>query len=87
MSDATADLWPTYVPPARYRDPNPMVRRYGFGPDGETCRGCALLVRVRPGAKMFRKCKLRGITRGPGTDHKVSFTACARFQGRSTVTP
>ena len=61
---------------------NPMVRAYGKGPEGVKCRRCKYLQRQKYHDYIYRKCTKRGITRGPGTDHKVSFEACKLFEER-----
>lgn len=58
---------------------NPLVRLYGKGPDGEKCKRCVHLFRHLCG-KTYFKCDLRTFTRGPGSDHKANWTACAKFQ-------
>lgn len=78
------ELWPAYVPPPRYADPNPMVRKLGYGPEGATCRDCDWLLRLQHHDRTYRKCEVRGVTHGAGTDHKVSFRACASFAFRSS---
>ena len=57
---------------------NPCVRAYGPGPTGEKCKNCRLFVRIHKGNVYF-KCELRGITNGPGTDHRANWPACKRF--------
>lgn len=59
---------------------NPCVRSYGKGPDGEICKHCALLYSHTPGKKTFWKCELRPHTNGPGSDHRVKWKACAKFE-------
>lgn len=60
-------------------EPNPCVRLFGPGPDGETCRHCAHLLRKRM-SKTYLKCALRQNTSGPATDHKAKWNACTRFE-------
>ncbi len=57
-------------------DRNPMVPHYGPGPEGVTCKHCANIVRVQGGSTMFIKCRMRGITAGSGTDHRLKWKAC-----------
>lgn len=59
---------------------NPCVKLYGAGPEAETCKHCTYLTLQRYTAKNYYKCKLRTITRGPATDHRVNWKACAKFQ-------
>lgn len=58
---------------------NPMIRKHGVGPEA-TCKDCIHLVRPQHNTKVYRKCELRGITRGKGTDHKTSYKACSKFK-------
>ncbi len=59
---------------------NPCVAFYGCGPEGKFCKTCIHMKRHRPGKNAYRKCVLRGITSGPGTDHKTSWPACAKWE-------
>jgi hypothetical protein len=66
---------------------NPMVRRYGRDPEKRQCKGCQFLY-ARPYSKRFYKCELRGkATSGPGTDHRVRWPACAKYQLRPGSAP
>jgi hypothetical protein len=56
-----------------------MHGRYGVGPDGVRCKECVQFVAVRL-AKTYHKCRLFGITGGPGTDWRGRFAACGRFE-------
>lgn len=59
---------------------NPMVYRLGRGPEGATCRTCRWIVcHESPARKRFYKCRLRGVTSGPGTDHRLKWPACGRY--------
>jgi hypothetical protein len=62
-------------------DQNPMVRVHGYGPKGKQCKTCKHLISHRPGQNRYYKCTLRGITHGPGTDHRVRWAACAMYEG------
>ena len=57
---------------------NPMVRKFGVDPERRTCKGCDWLL-VNECSKRYYKCRLRGVTSGPGTDHRVSWPACSKF--------
>ncbi|MEI6047048.1 MAG: hypothetical protein WCS37_22110 [Chloroflexota bacterium] len=59
-------------------DHNPMVDLQGAGPDGAVCKNCRYLIN-RPSAKNYYKCTLRGVSGGPGTDHRVRWPACGRY--------
>lgn len=65
--------------------PNPgnhlMLRRHGSGPEGKRCKHCAHIYR-KEFAKNYYKCDLRGDTNGPGTDHRVNWPACGKFEER-----
>lgn len=60
--------------------PNRMVRMYGPAGVDKKCKDCRNLLRVvlRSG-KVFFKCLHVGDTRGPGTDFRANWDACARF--------
>ncbi len=60
-------------------NPNPMITRYGRGPKGKECKDCKYLLRKRYD-KVYIKCRLRGNTNGAGTDHRVHFPVCAKFE-------
>lgn len=57
---------------------NPMVRKFGLDPEGRKCKGCNFLT-ANQCSKRFYKCRLRGVTSGPGTDHRISWPACSQF--------
>ncbi len=61
---------------------NPCIVQFGAGPWGKECRECSHFIRVGGHARDYTKCDLRKITNGPGSDHKASFPACARFEKR-----
>jgi len=71
----------------RWSNKNPMVQKYGFhdGPNAvegkvTKCGTCELFISIRPGANKYFKCRLRGVTHGTGTDHRVSYDACAHYK-------
>jgi hypothetical protein len=68
------------IPTPHLDSDNPMVRAYRFGPDGKKCKACKFLLRDYYHNVTYRKCEKRGVTRGKGTDHKVSFDACSKFE-------
>jgi hypothetical protein len=79
----TAAPEPETSPPELWeikREPNPCVRLFGLGPEGVTCRHCKHLIRHKPGCNTYLKCFLRGVTNGPGTDHKAGWKACKKFE-------
>lgn len=61
---------------------NPMVVMYGKGPIGQKCKTCVQLTEIRTGQNVYKKCKLPGITHGPGTDHLVGYHACKFYEAR-----
>ena len=58
---------------------NPCVRVFGRGAEGVTCKLCAHLF-SHSMARRFWKCDLRAFTHGPGSDHRVGWPACARYE-------
>lgn len=65
---------------------NPCVQAWGFGPKGVRCEACAHLV-VKQAGNRYYKCVRRGATNGPGTDHRVGWPACGKFEARSGEGP
>ena len=61
------------------KNPNPMVQCYGFGPAHRKCGDCAHLIHKRR-ARVYYKCRFRKKTNGPGTDHRVRWVACGKFE-------
>ena len=61
--------------------PNPVVRKLGPDPEGRICRDCTRLY-YRQMSKRYYKCDLRKETGGPGSDHRVFWKACSRFEAR-----
>lgn len=67
---------------AKESDPvyrNPLVRLHGRGPVGVRCKACRFLY-GRRFSKTYWKCSQRVETRGPGSDHRVNWFACAKFE-------
>ena len=64
----------SYIP----NDVNPMVRAFGYGPEGLKCKSCTHLV-CKQYANRYYKCDLRVNTNGPGTDHRVGWNACYKY--------
>ena len=60
---------------------NPMCRKHGIQ-EGEICKDCKFIVYTEC-SKRYYKCKLRGITSGPGTDHRLKWPACRMFISKS----
>jgi hypothetical protein len=63
----------------RYTCKNPMVRKYGFGPEGTKCKTCKFLCH-RDMGKRYYKCEKRGLSRSETTDHRVNFPACIFYE-------
>jgi hypothetical protein len=55
----------------------------GSGPAGETCRTCAHSYGLAGGSKHYFKCRLVKATSGPGSDIRLKWAACARWQAAS----
>lgn len=64
---------------------NPMVVAHGAGPADQKCKGCRFLVGIQR-SRVFWKCRKRGITSGPGTDHRRAWPACKQFEPREGET-
>jgi len=64
---------------------NPMVRTFGADPQGRKCKDCTHLLRNRYHGTTYIKCELRGITRGAGTDHRVKWDACKKYEEREAT--
>jgi hypothetical protein len=58
---------------------NPCIRQFGKGPEGKTCATCKRIY-VRRLAKNYWKCSLRPDTRGGGSDHRLSWAACSKWE-------
>jgi hypothetical protein len=61
------------------REPNPLRRGYGPGPEGKRCKQCDHMIIKRYAGKYF-KCSLRYNTNGPATDHRANWLACSKFK-------
>lgn len=71
---------------------NPMTRVYGLNAEtrvdadgrrasGPSCEGCQMLV-VTIARRSIFKCWRRGLTHGPGTDHRKGWPACGLYAER-----
>ena len=67
-------------PRAKKPSQNPLVRIFGPGPEGTTCRDCVHLWRHGGHAGRYLKCDLRSFTHGPGSDHRAGWRACAMYE-------
>ena len=54
----------------------------GFGSidPAHTCKECAHSIQVGGGRRNYWKCNLRPITGGPGSDIRLSWPACPKFE-------
>ena len=60
-------------------NPNPCVRLYGFH-KGAKCKTWVHLYLQGGVSGRYYKCDLRKNTRGPGTDHRVRWDACGKYE-------
>jgi hypothetical protein len=80
-----ADLPPVTLPsPPEPKPRNPLIALHGPGPEEARCGTCKNLLRLRYHDKTYRKCSLRGITHGPGTDHGATWPACGKYEREDT---
>ncbi len=59
---------------------NPCISSYGTT-EGKKCKTCKLLY-YHEMSKRYYKCRLRKFTHGPGTDHRVNWPACGKYEER-----
>lgn len=59
---------------------NPMLALYGDGPQGRICHNCAHCVSLNYHDHIYHKCELRGITHGTGTDHRLRWPTCGKYE-------
>ena len=86
MSDQLTwfDVEPMSPEPRRHRplkasDQNPMVALFGPGPTDARCGTCRWLERWSY-AKVYRKCRKRGVSHSEATDHFATWPACGRYE-------
>lgn len=60
---------------------NPLIRHFGKGPEGATCKGCKHQF-FKKFSKTYSKCALRGNTGGPATDHSSRYAACGKYEAK-----
>jgi hypothetical protein len=65
-------------------DSNPMVKSFGYGPEGKRCKHCFHLFKKQY-AGTYYKCDYRINTNGPGTDHRVNWAACSKFKENKKI--
>lgn len=68
------------TPPTKHE--NPCINLYGKGPEGKQCGDCEHLIRDHHHGAIYPKCELRKLTRGPGSDHRVRWPTCGKFEQR-----
>ena len=76
MSTSQLDL----LPDATLTDKNPMVWKFGRGPEGAKCKTCDRFFVIGHRSGTYFKCELRGITRGAATDHRANWNACSKYK-------
>ena len=60
---------------------NPCIAAYGPDPMGRTCKFCVHLYH-RGNTRNYYKCEFRKETHGPGSDHRVNWPACGKYERR-----
>jgi hypothetical protein len=84
VSDATPIAQPTRCKTVVVKpDENPCIALNGTGPDGAICRTCVHCRYPKMRRTRYWKCDLRTLTHGRGTDHKVGWPACGRYEERT----
>lgn len=68
-------------PPAKH--PSPMVRKYGLSDEAAKCKTCKHLFHKKYRAGSYYKCQLLGDTNGAGTDVRLKWDACGRYEKES----
>jgi hypothetical protein len=65
---------------SRLKFVNPMVIKYGPGPLDKRCKDCDCIgLGGTAHVGRYYKCRYRGNTSGPGTDHRVNWETCSKF--------
>jgi len=70
------------IPVIPWAERNPMLK-FGRGPAGKRCKECRHLFSKHYG-NTYHKCRFRFDTNGPGTDHRVNWAACVKFEQKIT---
>lgn len=60
-----------------------MIRRYGAGPEGQTCRGCKWL-RRNGHSRSYLKCGKTLMTNGPASDWRLKWPACGQYDTKES---
>lgn len=83
MNDDLFDWNRPMQPPSKVKakrgQPKGNAAPIGSGPAGETCKTCAHSYCVKC-AKTYHKCDLVKATGGPGTDIRLKWAACSRWE-------
>lgn len=58
---------------------NPCIGLYGRDALSRTCKSCKHLF-AKQYSKRYWKCDLRKNTNGPGTDHRINWPACGKYE-------
>lgn len=64
---------------------NPCVRAFGLKGSGIKCKDCIFLYSHKPSMKKYYKCEKRDFTLGPGSDHRLKWDACSKYQPRERI--
>lgn len=67
---------------AKSKPVNPMISIHGRYVFFAKCRDCVELELQRHHSKNYYKCRKRGMSRGQGTDHRLSWDACRLFRNK-----
>lgn len=83
MNDPSLFNWdePMKLPKAKRGQPKGNAAPIGSGPQGETCKTCRHSYAVKF-AKTYHKCRLVRATSGPGTDIRLKWAACSRWEAK-----
>lgn len=65
---------------SRLKEVNPMIIKYGPGPEDKRCKHCEHLGGYQQSAVWF-KCRLRGVSHSTATDHRANWETCSKFEG------
>jgi len=87
MADELFDLQATFLDSSRMapRDARRIGRMhelYGPGPNGACCGDCVSIRAQRYHDGKYTKCARFGFSRGPGTDWRLRWPACGKFERR-----
>lgn len=66
---------------AKRGQPKGFAAPIGSGPQGETCKSCQHAY-CRSFAKTYWKCALVKATGGPGSDIRLKWAACSRWEAK-----